>query len=197
MVIDNLGQRLGETLVSHIPIADPGEARAGQARGGIRHLGETQVGRFCEQGGKEGFSIFCRLVTVQMREMPAEVDLLIDLDQQLGNLDPSHFGIRLAGQFFDPFRDLCVQRCDAHFVLVDTHIGQGIVLEQLSDPRQLLMQQGFPLRQIGRDLQRDRYWRRACRLEPLPVLDGQKVLLKLPVLVTPLDPDIAGAQSIA
>ncbi len=115
MIIDDLGERLGETVVSHIPITDPREACARHARGGIRHLGETQVGRFCEQGGKEGFSIFCRLVTVQMREMPAEVDLLIDLDQQLGNLDPSHFGIRLAGQFFDPFRDLCVQRGDRVF----------------------------------------------------------------------------------
>src|SRR5260370_42700221 len=132
-----------------------------------------------------------------MREMPAEVDQLVDLNQQLGNLDLSHLGIRLASQLFDSFRDLCVQRGNAHFVLVDAHIRQGIVLEQLFDQRQLLMQQGFPLRQIRSSIEWNRYWRSACRAEFLPVLGGQEVVLKLSVLMTPLDPDIAGAQSIA
>src|SRR6266581_8827965 len=121
-----------------------------------------------------------------MREMPTEVDQLVDLDQQLGNLDPSHLGIRLAGQLFDPFRDLGVQRCDTHFVLVDAYIRKGIVLEQLSDPRQLLMQQGFPLRQIRGGIEWDRYWRSACHAKFLPVLRGQEVLLKLSVLMTPI-----------
>ena len=155
VIVHDLGQRLGETVVPHIPVGDPGEARTGHARGRIRHLGETQIGRFSEQGGEEGLSIFGRFTTMQMREMPTEVDLLVDLDQQLGNLDASHLCICLAGQLFDAFWDICVQRGNAHFVLVDTHIRQGIVLEQLSDPRQLLMQQGFPLRQIGGDIKRN------------------------------------------
>ncbi len=37
-----------------------------------------------------------------MREMTADVDLLVDLDQQLGNLDPSHLGIRLAASSSTP-----------------------------------------------------------------------------------------------
>ena len=81
MIIDDLSERLGETVVSHIPITDPREACARHARGGIRHLGETQVGGFCEQCGKERFSIFGGFATVQMREMTADVDLLVDLDQ--------------------------------------------------------------------------------------------------------------------
>ena len=39
---------------------------------------------------------------MQMREMPTDVELLVDLDQHLGNLDASHLRIRLAGQLFDP-----------------------------------------------------------------------------------------------
>jgi hypothetical protein len=62
---------------------------------------------------------------------------------QSGNLDPSHPGIRLASQLFDPFRNLGVQRGNAHFVFVDAYIRQGIVLEQLSDPRQLLCSKVF------------------------------------------------------
>ena len=80
MVIDDLGERLGETVVSHIPITDPREACARHARGGIRHLGEAEVGGFCEQGGKEGFSIFGGFTTMQISEMPTEVKLLVDLD---------------------------------------------------------------------------------------------------------------------
>src|SRR5947209_7891628 len=56
-------------------------ACARHARSGIRHLVETQVGGFCEQCGKERFSIFGGFATVQMREMPTDVDLLVDLDQ--------------------------------------------------------------------------------------------------------------------
>jgi len=33
---------------------------------------------------------------MQMREVPTEVDQLVDLDKQLSNLDPSHLGICLA-----------------------------------------------------------------------------------------------------
>jgi hypothetical protein len=55
------------------------------------------------------------------------------------------------------------------------------------------MQQSFPLRQIRGGIEWDHYWRSACRAEFLSVLREQEVVLILSVLMTPIDPDIAGA----
>ncbi len=52
MVIDDLRQGFGETIVPHIPVADPGEACVRHARGGIRHLGGAEVGRFWSNDAK-------------------------------------------------------------------------------------------------------------------------------------------------
>jgi hypothetical protein len=56
MVIDNLGPRLRETLVAHLPVTDPGEACTRHARSGIRHLVQAQVGRL---GQRQGVSRSC------------------------------------------------------------------------------------------------------------------------------------------
>ncbi len=98
----NLGLAAVDHFYRFLELPPPQVAREDLPEQAPRALEPPEQKRFC---GQWSTVHQCGIATVQMREMPTEVDQLVDLDQQLGNLDPSHLGIRLAGQLFDPFRD--------------------------------------------------------------------------------------------
>src|SRR5262249_34334043 len=71
-LIDDLRERFSEPVVAEIPVAAPGETRPGHPRRGIRHVGQSQIGRFSQERSKEGFAVFGGLAPTQMGTMPAE-----------------------------------------------------------------------------------------------------------------------------
>ncbi len=89
VIVDQARDRRRERLLADVPVGTPGQGVSGQVRD-RRELGQPEVAGLGEEAGieirQEG--LCARLAAADVLERAAELRPLIDLNQQIGQLDP-------------------------------------------------------------------------------------------------------------
>src|SRR3546814_5522937 len=88
MSIDGAGPGRGIGLLANGPVVHPGELTHGDAAAGLCHAGQPEIDAVGENGREQCCPVLWSAAATLVDEAIAETDPAVDLQQQVGDLDP-------------------------------------------------------------------------------------------------------------